>query len=146
MLALWRVRGGRKPAPISAQRNVGHPDLSPPPSSCTSLPDAGMSGSRVQDDGGVGGGSGGRGLGSRSRATTLGLLNRKPSTNPTIPPSFPGIAPTIRPHIRGGGGRSWEGGGDGWVNGRLNPPIPFPHPCCLPCSPPTCVFVVEAGK
>ena len=108
--------GGRKPAPIPAQRNAGHPD--PLPASvilhlASGCPLTGISGSRVQDDGGVGGGSGGRGLDSSSRATTPGLGNKKPSTNPTISPFFPGIAPTIRPHIRGGG--ALLGGRGGWL-------------------------------
>ena len=49
--------GGRKPAPIPAQRNDGHPDLSPlrHPAPRFRMSLAGMSGSRVQDDGGVGG-------------------------------------------------------------------------------------------
>ena len=60
--ACGRRGGGRKPAPIPAQRNAGHPD--PLLASVilhlfSGRPLTGMSGNRVQDDGGWGGGLGG---------------------------------------------------------------------------------------
>ena len=54
--------GGTKTRPIPAQRNAGHPDPLPPSvilHLASGRPLTGMSGSRVQDDGGVGGGLGG---------------------------------------------------------------------------------------
>ena len=79
--------GGTKTRPIPAQRNAGHPD--PLPASvilhlASGCPLTGMSGSRVQDDGGVGGGSGGRGVDSSARATTLGCSSKsRPHPNRT---------------------------------------------------------------
>ena len=123
-------------------RNAGHPD--PLPASvilhlASGCPLTGISGSKVQDDGGVGGGGLVGGVSTAVPGQLPWTAQLLAAHYPTISPSFPGIAPTIRPHIQVGG-RSWEGGGDGWVNGRLNgslnPPSPFPHPCCLPSSPP----------
>ena len=76
----------------------------------------------------MGGGSGGRGLGSRSRATTPGLLNLQPPTNPHhIPLLLRDCAHRPPSHPRGGGAPGREGGMVGLVDGST-PQAPAPTP------------------
>ena len=92
---------------------LGTQTLSPPPSSCTSLPDVPWpgcpeAGCRMMGE--WGGGSGGRGLDSSSRATTPGLLIQKPLSSPTLPPSCQGSGYRPPSYPRGGVTPWWEGG------------------------------------
>ena len=128
-----RAGGGTKTRPIPAHRNGGHPDPLPtsvilhPISGC---PLTGMSRNRVQDDGGWGGGSGGRGVDSRARGNNLGLLIRELLPTPTVPPSPQG------PHLptaltSEGGGCTLAGGWVGLGSGAARPPKPLPPPVPL---------------
>ena len=65
-----------------------------------------------------GGGSGGRGLDSSARATTPGLLNRKPPINPPYPPPSQGLRlPSALTSEGGGGAPGREGGMVGLMDG-----------------------------
>ena len=104
----------------------------------------GMSGSRVQDDGGLGGGGvWGEGCRQQCQGNYPGLLIQKPPP-PQPYPLPPKVAATVRPHIRGGGPLlGGKGVGLGW--GAAKPPKPLPPPV-LPCCVLRPLFVVEPGK
>ena len=90
---------------------------------------SGMSGNRVQDDGGWGeGGVWGEGFDSRSRQLPLDCSTASRPLTPPYPPPSQGLRLPSALTSDGGGGALLGGRGDGWVNGRLNPYPIQPQP------------------
>ena len=122
---------------------LGTQTLPPPPSSCTSLPHVlwqgcAEVGCRMM---GEGGGSGGRGVGRRARPSATpgwkpwALLSWAVCyPHHMIIPLLPRMCLPSALTSEGGGGHTLEGGGDGWVNRRLNPPAPTPACSACQCS------------